>query len=241
VATALTDIATVLVVTAHPDDVDFAAGGTIAVLTDAGVEVAYAIATDGQTGGFDPGVPRDRMAHLRQAEQRAAGEVLGVHDITFLGFVDGEVEVTLELRRAIARQIRRVQPDVVITTSPQRDWDRVAGPGHPDHLAVGEATVRAVYPDARNPFAFPELLADEGLGPHTVQQIWLTGGPDPDHAVDVTEQLDRKLAAIHRHATQLPEPAAIDERIRRYLGTNAVAVGWSEDRAAERFRIVPTG
>ncbi len=229
-----------LVVTAHPDDVDFAAGGTVAQLVRAGTEVAYVIATDGQTGGFDASIPRGEMSGLRRAEQHAAAAVLGVEDLTFLGFVDGELQVTLELRREIARHIRRLRPEVVLTASPQRDLARVAGQGHPDHLAVGEATLCAVYPDARNPFAFPELLERDGLEPHAVPQVWLFSGPDPDLTVDVTDTIDAKLAAIACHVTQLPDPAAAEERVRTMLRTRAEAAGLPTGRYAERFRVVST-
>jgi LmbE family N-acetylglucosaminyl deacetylase len=230
----------VLVVIAHPDDVDFACGGTVALLAAGGAEVALLVATDGQTGGFDASVPRAALAGLRQREQREAARVLGIGTVGFLGLVDGELEPTLALRRAIAREIRRHRPEVVLTWSPERDWDRLPGPGHPDHLAVGEATVRAVYPDARNPFAFPELLADEGLEPHAVAQLWLFGGPGTDHAVDVTAHLDTKLAAVRCHASQLPDPDAAAERVRGWVHHNAEVSGWPAGSAAERFRVVAT-
>jgi LmbE family N-acetylglucosaminyl deacetylase len=230
----------VLVVTAHPDDVDFACGGTVALLAAQGADLALLVATDGQTGGFDPTVARADMAGIRQQEQAAAAQVLGIASVRYLGLVDGEVEPTLALRRAIAREVRRHRPEVVLTWSPQRDWDRLPGPGHPDHLAVGEATIRAVYPDARNPFAFPELLTDEGLEPHVVAQVWLFGGPDSDHAVDVTAHLDTKLAAVRCHASQLPDPAASADRVRAWLHHNAEVAGLPAGRAAERFRVVAT-
>jgi LmbE family N-acetylglucosaminyl deacetylase len=230
----------VLVVTAHPDDVDFACGGTVARLAADGADVALVVATDGQTGGFDATVPRDAIAEIRRQEQRAAAAVLGIASVRFLGLVDGELEPTLELRRAIAREVRRHRPEVVLTWSPERDWDRLPGPGHPDHLAVGEATVRAVYPDARNPFAFPALLADEGLEPHIVTQVWLVGGPGCDHVVDVTAHLETKLAAVRCHTSQLSDPVAAAARVRDWAHRNAEEAGLPADRAAERFRVVAT-
>ena len=151
----------VLCVLAHPDDVDFGSAGTVATWTAAGAEVTYCIVTDGDAGGFDD-TPRDQMGPLRRAEQRAAAEAVGVSDVRFLGYPDGRLELTLDLRRDISRVIRQVRPQRVVTTSPERFWDRI-GASHPDHMTVGESTLRAVYPDARNPFAFPELLDDEGL------------------------------------------------------------------------------
>ena len=125
----------VLVVTAHPDDVDFGAAGTVANWTDAGVEVAYCIVTDGDAGGFDPAVPRGSIAGIRRAEQIAAAKELGVEEVRFLGYPDGRLEVSLDLRRDISREIRRWKPDVVLTQSPQRDFRSVYG-SHPDHLAA---------------------------------------------------------------------------------------------------------
>ena len=154
-------------VTAHPDDVDFGAAGTVAAFTAAGVEVTYCIVTDGDAGGSDRPMPRVEMAALRQDEQRAAAAVVGVSDVRFLGHPDGMVQATLELRRDISRVIRQVRPERVITQSPERNWDAIFA-SHPDHLAAGEAAVCAVYPDARNPFAHPELLDEEGLEPWSV-------------------------------------------------------------------------
>ena len=161
-----------LCVLAHPDDVDFGSAGTVASWTAAGTEVVYCIVTDGDAGGFDE-TPREQMGPLRQAEQRAAAAAVGVTDVRFLGYPDGRLELTLDLRRDISRVIRQVRPQRVLTTSPERFWDRI-GASHPDHMTVGESTLRAVYPDARNPFAFPELLDDEGLEAWAVSEVWLT-------------------------------------------------------------------
>src|SRR3954453_13860550 len=179
----LADLERVLVVTAHPDDVDFGWAGSIAVLTDAGIEVTYCIVTDGDAGGAETGIPRAEMAALRHDEQRKAAAAVGVTDVRFLGYPDGRVEPTLDLRRDISRVIRQVRPQRVLTSSPERVWERI-GASHPDHMTVGESTLRAVYPDARNPFAFPELLADEGLDAWTVSEVWLGASPRADHAVD---------------------------------------------------------
>ena len=150
-----------LVVSAHPDDVDFGAAGTVARLTAAGCAVAYAIVTDGDAGEVPDHVGRHGAAALRQSEQRAAAAAVGVDDVRFLGFPDGRLEIGIPLRAALSRVIRQVRPEVVLCQSPERRWDRVFA-SHPDHLAAGEATLQAVYPDARNPHAHPELAA-EGL------------------------------------------------------------------------------
>ena len=228
-----------LVVTAHPDDVDFGAGGTVAALTDAGVEVAYCIVTDGDAGGFDPSVGRAEMASLRRQEQCAAAKVLGVEDVTFLGYPDGRLVPSIELRRDITRVIRQVRPDRVICQSPDRLWDRLPA-SHPDHLAAGEAAVSAVYPDARNPFAHPELL-DDGLEAHTVCEIWLMAaeaGPATRY-VDVTTTADRKLAALRCHASQLPDVDRMETMVRGWLTATASQAGVGSGRMAEAFRVVP--
>ncbi len=147
-ATVRADVERVLVVTAHPDDVDFGAAGTVATWTDAGYEVTYCIVTDGDAGGFDPDVPRSEIAGIRQAEQRAAAAEVGVTDVRFLGYPDGRLYVTHELRRDISRVIREVRPQRVVTQSPDRNYARIYA-SHPDHLATGEAVLCAVYPDAR--------------------------------------------------------------------------------------------
>ena len=232
------EVERVLVVTAHPDDVDFAASATVACWTEAGIEVAYCIVTYGDAGGFDD-TPRDRMPVLREAEQRAAAKAVGVEDVTFLGYPDGQVYVTHDLRRDLARQIRRFRPQRVLTQSPERNWQRIA-PSHPDHLAVGEATLCAVYPDARNPFAHPELLADEGLQAWTVPEVWLMGGPRPNHFVDVTETFDRKLAALRAHASQTGHMADLEESLRTWHAANALAGGLPDGRLAEAYQTTLT-
>jgi LmbE family N-acetylglucosaminyl deacetylase len=153
----LKDVRRALCVFAHPDDVDFGAGGTVATWVDAGIEVAYLIVTRGDAGGFDD-TPREAMPTIRESEQRAAAKALGVERVEFLdGYRDGRLTPSIELRRDITAGIRRFRPDRILTSSPLRRWERIAGPSHPDHLAVGEAVTCAIYPDARNPFAYPEL------------------------------------------------------------------------------------
>lgn len=231
----------VLAIVAHPDDVDFGAAATLAGLVAAGARVAYVIVTDGQRGGFDPTLPRERIGSIRRDEQRAAAEVVGVDDVTFLGLEDGTVVPDAALHREIVRHVRRWRPDVVIAPSPERDWDRLAGAGHPDHLAVGEAVVRALYPDVGNPFALPDLVA-EGLEPHEVAQAWFIGAPHgrlgTDHVVDVTDRLGLKLAAIACHASQLPDADAVLERVRTWTAVNARLGGLPEGRHGERFNVV---
>jgi LmbE family N-acetylglucosaminyl deacetylase len=230
-----------LCVLAHPDDVDFGSAATVATWTAAGTEVVYCIVTDGDAGGYDE-TPREQMGPLRQAEQRAAAKEVGVSDVRFLGYPDGRLELTLGLRRDISRVIRQVRPQRVLTSSPERWYERI-GASHPDHMTVGESTLRAVYPDARNPFAFPELLADEGLEAWTVSEVWLGASPLSDHAVDFTDVIDRKWAALGSHASQLghwPE-GQMEEFVGGWMQATAQRFGMPEGRLAEAFQVVYTG
>ena len=235
-----TEIRRVLVISAHPDDVDFGAAGTIAKWTDEGLEVSYCIVTNGDAGGSDRSVSRADMAVLRQAEQTAAAKQVGVHDLHFLGYPDGQVEPTLALRRDLARVIRLLRPDRVLCPSPERNYLRM-GISHPDHRAVGTAALDAVYPDSRNPFAFPELLADENLEPWTVREVWISGSPAPTHFVDVTEVFSRKIAALRAHQSQIADADALEERLRGMLTTMAERGGLPAGRLAESFQVLPSG
>ena len=228
----------ILVVCAHPDDVDFGVAGSVAVWVKAGIEVAYCIVTDGDAGGSDRSVSRPDMAVLRREEQRAAAAEVGVSDMAFLGYPDGRLVPSIELRRDISRQIRLVRPQRVVCQSPERLWDRI-GASHPDHLAAGEASVCSVYPDARNPFAHPELLA-EGLEPYTVPEIWITAAPKANRAVDITDTFDRKIAALRRHRSQVGEGEWLDERIRTWVEAAGRQAGLGEGHLAELFQVVAT-
>ncbi|MCU1673053.1 MAG: GlcNAc-PI de-N-acetylase [Frankiales bacterium] len=230
----------VLVVVAHPDDVDFGAGGTIATFTEAGLEVSYCIVTDGDAGGFDPDVPRDQIGGIRQAEQRAAAKAVGVEDVVFLGYPDGALEVSLQLRKDISRVIRQKRPHRLLTQSPERNWDRIYA-SHPDHMAAGEAALCAVYPDARNPFAHLEL-AQEGLDAWTVGEVWVMAGTGggANRYVDVTDVFDRKVEALRAHESQTAHMDDLEGMLRGWLGLNAHAGGLLDGRLAEAFRVLDT-
>lgn len=230
-------VARVLVVTAHPDDVDFGAAGTVASFTDAGIAVTYCICTDGDAGGFDPVVPRSQIPGIRRAEQVAAAKELGVTDVRFLGYPDGRLSVTHDLRRDISRVIRDVRPQRMLIPSPERNWARLPA-SHPDHMAAGEAAIFSVYPDARNPFAHPELLREEGLDAWTVPEVWVMGHPDVDHYRDVTAVFDRKLAALREHVSQTAHMENLEGLIRGWLTANAQLAGYPEGRLAESFKLV---
>ena len=228
-----------LAVMAHPDDVDFGAGGTVKAWTDAGVAVTYCLITNGDAGGFDPAVPRSEIPGIRQSEQRAAGAVVGVTDVRFLGYRDGELSVSHELRRDISRVIRQVRPDRMLIQSPDRNWNRIQA-SHPDHLAAGDAAIQAVYPDARNPFAHPSLLLDEGLEEWSVPEVWVIASPTPNHWNDVTDTFDAKIAALRAHESQTSHMDDLVERITGWLGMAARDGGLPEGRLAEAFMVVGT-
>jgi len=233
-----TGVERILVVCAHPDDVDFGVAGSVAMWVKGGIEVAYCIVTDGDAGGSDRSVARADMSLLRREEQRGAAAEVGVSDVTFLGYPDGRLSPSIELRRDISRQIRIFCPQRLVCQSPERIWDRI-GASHPDHLAAGEASVCAVYPDARNPFAHPELLA-EGLEPHAVGELWLMASPTPNRAVDITDTFDRKIAALHRHRSQVGEGDWLEERIGTWVEGGGRQAGLAEGRLAELFQVVAT-
>jgi LmbE family N-acetylglucosaminyl deacetylase len=231
-----TDLRRVLVVTAHPDDVDFGAGGTIATWVKAGVEVVYCIVTDGDAGGSDRSISRADMANLRRQEQRAAAAELGVTDVTFLGYPDGRLTSSIELRRDVSRVVRQVRPERLLCQSPERSWDRI-GASHPDHLAAGEAAVCAAYPDARNPFAHPELLR-EGLEPHAVNELWLMAAPRANRAVDITAAFEAKVAALRRHESQVVHETDLEGRLRGWAAGGAQRAGLAAGHLAELFQAV---
>ncbi|HWC34732.1 MAG TPA: PIG-L deacetylase family protein [Mycobacteriales bacterium] len=229
------EIERVLCVMAHPDDVDFGLAGTVATWTDAGIEVSYCMVTSGDAGGFDPSVPRDQIAGIREAEQRAAAKEVGVSDLRFLGYPDGQLEVSLDLRRDIARVIREVRPQRVVCQSPERNWERIYG-SHPDHLAAAEATMCAVYPDSRNPFTFADTIGH--LEAWTVREVWLSAGGKANHYVDITQQFERKVQALLRHESQISSAEELRNLLQFWNGGNAKAAGMPEGTYAESFWVM---
>jgi len=226
----------ILIITAHPDDVDFGAAGSVARWTDEGREVAYCIVTNGEAGGSDPTISRAEMASIRQAEQTAAAKIVGVSDLRFLGYPDGALELSIDLRRDISREIRQFRPDRVVCQSPERSFTRIYA-SHPDHLAAGEAALDAVYPDARNPFAHPSI-AD--LEPWVVPEVWLMTHAEANRWVDITDQIDRKVSALLAHESQMADAASMGDRMRAWGAAQAAAGGLPEGRLAEGYLVVPT-
>jgi LmbE family N-acetylglucosaminyl deacetylase len=226
----------VVVVNAHPDDVDFASAGTIAHWTATGTEVTYLILTDGQAGGFDDDTDRSTVPAIRRDEQCRAAAAVGVDDVRFLGGVDGELVVTPHLVREISAVIRSVQPQRVLSQSPEREWEMLHR-SHPDHLAAGEATVQAIYPASRNPYAFPELR-EQGLEAWVVPELWLAAHPHVNHAVDVTDTFERKLEALLCHRSQHPDPDNLRRDLHAGLHATASRHGLQTGRLAEEYFVV---
>jgi len=207
--------ASALVIFAHPDDAEYACAGTVAAWTRQGTDVHYCVLTDGSAGSNDPAMTRETLAPIREAEQRAAAEVLGVGTVTFLGFRDGELEVTLDARRAVTRVVRTVRPEVILAPDPSRLWSGSGYINHWDHKQAGTLALCAVMPDSPSRPQFAELL-DEGLEPFEIPNLWLAA-EQPDTYVDITKTIDTKLAALAAHQSQHAEASApwVRERARQ--------------------------
>lgn len=229
-----------LVIAAHPDDIDFGAAGAVARWRAEGIEVAYCVATSGEAGTID-GIAQADVPGIRRDEQRAAAAELDVRDVTFLDYPDGAVQQSLALRRDLTTVIRAFRPERVLSWSPEINWDHLVT-SHPDHRAVGEAALAAVYPDARNPLAHPELVTD-GFEPWTVAELWLADGPAwlRNHPVDVTDVFGQRLTALHAHRSQVGHMDGLDETMRRGAAETARQHGFEDGRLVESFQLVRTG
>lgn len=193
---------TILGIAAHPDDLDFAAGGTIAKLIKQGATAYYLILTNGNKGAIDPTTKPRQLSQVRRQEQHKAAQVLGLTDVFFLDYEDGQLENTQVLKHDIVRYIRKLKPDTIFTLDPAMLYAPQVGLiNHPDHRAAGQATLDAVYPLARDPLCFPEL-ASEGLKPHTVQTILLTNYERHNYCVDIGDTVEQKQAALAAHTSQ---------------------------------------
>jgi LmbE family N-acetylglucosaminyl deacetylase len=192
----------VLGIAAHPDDLDVGAGGTMAHFASQGAEIHYLILTDGGKGSDDPSMTSPQLVELRHAEQQTALEIVGGKTITFLDYPDGELEVTMELKKQIVKVIRSVKPDVVITMDPTVVYAAQRGIiNHPDHRAAGQATLDAVFPLARDHLTFPDLYAD-GYEPHKTATILLVNFNESNFAVDITDAFETKFQALKAHVSQ---------------------------------------
>jgi len=222
-----------LVVFAHPDDAEFMCGGTIAKWTRAGCEVHYVVCTDGSAGSNEPGANRADVAPIREREQRAAAEVLGVASVTFLGQTDGLLEVTPETRKLVTREVRRLRPEVIVAPDPSRLWSGQGYINHWDHKQAGLLALTAVMPDAPTRVMFQEL-EQESIEPFEVPNLWLVTN-EPDTYVDITETIDTKIAALAQHVSEEGEAAAPWVRERARTVGEEAGVEYAEAFKAFRF------
>ncbi|HEV8675972.1 MAG TPA: PIG-L deacetylase family protein [Methylomirabilota bacterium] len=222
----------ILVVVAHPDDAEFGCAGSLARWVAEGQEVFYCVATSGNRGSEDPAMTPERLAAIREAEQRAAAGTLGVKDLVFLGYPDGELEDTREARRDVVRAIRRFRPDRIVTQNPFPSLNPYSG--HRDHRHAGRLALDAVYPYARDRLHFPELLA-EGWQPHKVREVYVMGHAEPDTFVDVSATMEQKLAALRCHASQLKDFGVVEGLVRQRAADVGKPHGYTY---AEAFRLI---
>jgi LmbE family N-acetylglucosaminyl deacetylase len=191
-----------MVIFAHPDDAEFVTAGTAAVWAEQGCEVTYLSGTSGDKGTSDPNIPREKLIEMREQEQRNAAEILGVKHVEFLRYEDATLVADLDLRLAITRMIRKYKPEAVICQDPTSRFVGSEYIQHPDHIAMGEAALAAIFPSARDHLTFPQLL-EEGYEPHKVKYVCLVGASEPDVWIDTTSVFEKKLAALRAHVSQM--------------------------------------
>lgn len=216
-----------MVIFAHPDDAEIASGGVIAKWVAAGCEVTYVLCTNGQAGTADRSLTPAALAARRAEEQRAAADFMGVKHLVMLGYPDGELEDTRQFRGDLVRALRQYRPHTVLVHDPYR----TAGFQHRDHRHAGIAATDAVYPYARDHLHFSEQITREGLEPHKVRELWYWGMDQPNVIVDVTDSIERQIAALIRHESQLPgfnvaDGETIGQRLRRHAAEVAAGYGF---------------
>ena len=218
-----------LVIVAHPDDAEFTMAGTLAGWAKAGCRVIYVLCTDGNAGSHEPGMTRERLAQIRRQEQRAACDTLGVSDVVFLGYDDGQLQPTLELRRCLVSLIRQYKPEVILTSDPTSLFRSDRYINHPDHRAAGQAALDAVAPAAAMPLLWPEVGQ-----PHRVHKVYVYGNSEPNEWVDITGTIALKIAALKQHASQMGDWDPTE----RIKGWNAEVGQEHGMEYAESFRVI---
>lgn len=225
----------VMVIVAHPDDIEFSCAGTVARWIKEGAEVSYILCTSGDVGIAEAGMTKAKAAQIREAEQQAAAQIVGVKEVVFLREPDGMLENTLALRKRLVREIRRFRPEVVITGDPTIVWARENYINHPDHRAAAGAAIDAVFPAAGQPNLFEEIEQEEGFKAHKVRKVYVTSfGQEADTYVDISSTIDLKLEALRQHVSQMgdwdPEPMMREWAAERGKG--------KEMAYAEAFRVI---
>jgi LmbE family N-acetylglucosaminyl deacetylase len=219
-----------LFIYAHPDDIEFGVAGTAALWAKHGAEVTYIVITDGNVGSHEDTMTREELAQLRRAEQTAAAEVVGAKCI-FLGYHDGLLQPTLELRKELVRHIRTIRPNVVVCGDPTTFFPSDTYINHPDHRAAAQAALEAIFPAAEMNLLYPDLL-EEGLTGHKVNYVYISFGDKANYYVDITETIDLKIKALRQHKSQLGDWDP-EERIKNWAAEVGSKVGFAY---AERFR-----
>lgn len=223
-----------MAISAHPDDIEFGSVGTLARWVKEGCEVAYVLVTSGDVGIAEPGMTKERAMEIREAESLAAAKLVGVEDVIFLRVGDGMVENTMELRKRLVREIRRFRPEAVVALDPTMMFTPMGGINHPDHRAVGEATMDAIFPAAGQPNLFQEL-EEEGIYAHKVRKVYVASRGHGDTFIDISSTIDLKIAALKAHDSQVGKAQGLEERIRGFAAT----IGQGKEMAfAEAFRVL---
>ena len=227
----MVDRAQVMIVTAHPDDAEFGAAGTVARWGREGKGIVYVVCSSGDKGTSDRNMKPEELVRIREQEQLDAAKVLGVKDVVFLRYIDQGLEDTPEFRKDIVRQIRRYQPEIIIAADPYRRylW-------HRDHRIAGQVLLDAVFPYARDHLAYPDLL-EEGLEPHKVREVWLWGTEDPNYRSDITDTFDIKLAALRCHKSQVGDFPEVEQWLRQRAKQMAEGEGFELAEAFHRVEI----
>ena len=229
----------VLGIAAHPDDLDFSSSGTMAKLAQNGAEIHYLILTDGSQGSADYDASPLELAKIREAEQRSALKVIGSkpENVTFLGYPDGALQITMEVKKDVVKVIRIVKPDVVVTMDPSVLYSSLRGfINHPDHRAAGQIALDAVFPLARDHMAFPQLFS-EGFLPHKVKTVLLTNFEKHNYFVDISSTIDIKVAALKEHASQVPDIDKAETMIKQWSSTMGKEAGYQYAEAFMRIDV----
>ena len=194
-----------LVIMAHPDDPDFICSGMASLMARQGIEVCYMILTNGDKGNHNPNITREQLIAQRKIEQRAACDTSGVKECIFMGEEDGFLQSTPALRKRVVREIRRIRPELILITDPDRYFVGESYINHPDHRNSGLVAIDAIFPASDNPMFYPEM-ADEGYPPHKIKQLYVFGHINPNVRVDISDVIEQKINAILCHKTQIAEP-----------------------------------
>jgi LmbE family N-acetylglucosaminyl deacetylase len=224
---------TILVILAHPDDPEFFCGATISRWSKAGHQISYCLLTCGDKGTNDRNISKDNLCSIRYQEQRAAARKLGVTTVTFLGYPDGYLVPSIELRKEVTREIRKVRPSILVTCDPTNLYFSGTRINHPDHRAAGQVVLDAVFPASQNHLYFEDLLTKEGLEPHAIREVWITLPTEHNIVLDVTSEWESKINALYEHKSQIGDTEKFTQRMRDRRTADSTP---EKPRYEERFR-----